>query len=119
MAILEEVFRQLTLLAKRSRPRRCKHKGTNLPSAAVRIDGIGCAEILEAIRPFIIGSKGKNADVVLAFIKDRKENLLDRDALGRVKRKPYTVAQINLICSIRTSKMAKSSETIRQAPNVI
>jgi len=119
MVLLKEVHRLLGLLTKRSKPRWCKHKGTNKPSAMTRLDGIGCADVISAIRPFMVGEKTKNADVILAFVADRKENLLSRNKLGQVQRKPYTAAQVDLVCSIRTHKQAKSSETLRRAPNVV
>jgi hypothetical protein len=85
---------------------------------AVRINGgPGVKALLEVVISYLQSAKCNNAQVVLDFIESRDRRLLRRDKLGRIERTGYSAREIDLICSIRTSPLAKSSEAIRQAPN--
>lgn len=119
--ILAEVKTQFAALTvgEKAGPRVCKFQGTNIPCANVRVDGESCVAILKAIYPYMIGAKKRNAEVVIKYIDGRKKGLLMRDAKGRLQRVGYSHEEIDLICSIRSHKRAKSSETIRRAPNVV
>ena len=121
MAILNEAQRILDTLTRgeKSNARRCKFAGTNIPCAVLRVDGETCLPVVKALLPRMIGNKRRNAEVVKQYIEGRKHSLLLRDTTGRLQRAGYTHEEIDLICSIRTHKMAKSSETIRRAPNVM
>lgn len=121
MAILKETKRILDGLTfgLKAHARFCGHGGTNTPCHVMRLDGPTCKPVLEALMPHMIGEKLKNARVVCDFIKSRATGLLLRDTRGRIQRVGYTLAEIDLISSIRKHKSAKSSETLRQAPNVI
>ena len=122
MLILNECERIMAELCsgERAKPRWCKHSAnTNKACITLRLDGHSIYPVLKAVQPYIVGEKKRNAEVVLAFMDSRKAGLLLRDDLGRVVRQGYTKAEIESICSIRTHKMAKSSEAICSAPNVI
>lgn len=122
MRILTECERIMAELSagERSKPRWCKHSSsTNKTCITLRMDGRSILPILVAVKPYIIGEKSRNAEVVIAYLKGRKDNLLLRDSLGRVVRQGYTKSEIEAVCSIRTHKMAKSSEAICSAPNVV
>jgi len=96
------------------------HSGTNKRCSQIRINGgSGCKALLLEVLSYLRSSKHKNAEVVLAYIESREQRLIERDALGRIKRSPYSRREIDLICSIRSHAIAKSSEAICQAPNVI
>jgi hypothetical protein len=121
--LLSRVRGLLTRLAVdcKSRPRSCgftRHSSTNLGCAMVRVDGEACQPVLEAILPFMVGAKRRNAKVVLRYLSSRKRRLLRRNRLGQVHRNGYTLAEIKLVTSIRTHISALSSETLRQAVNV-
>lgn len=103
----------------RAKPRVCKASGTNKICSLIRLDGTACKIVLEALLPYMIGEKRKNAQVVIDYINGRKQNLFIRDRLGRLQRNGYTKAEVELISSIRQHKTAKSSETLCQAPNVL
>jgi len=121
-AIINEAMRIMQMILAeddRAKPRICGHGGTNRKCANLRIDGVACATIIEAIYPYMIGEKRRNAEVVLQYINGRKNSLFIRDKLGRLQRNGYTKAEIDLVCSIRQHKTAKSSETLCQAPNVL
>ena len=119
--ILGEAKRILDTLTvkEKSNARRCSFVGTNVPCWNLRVDGEACLPVAKALLPRMVGNKRRNAEVVIKYIEGRKKGLLMRDAGGRLQRVGYTYAEIDLISSIRTSRMAKSSETIRQAPNVM
>jgi hypothetical protein len=104
----------------RAKPRLCGHGGTNKDCAVIRVDGESTGPVLELlIGELRSAQKRRNAEVVLEYLKGRKERLLIRDHLGRIQRAGYTRAEIELIGSIRNHAKAKSSEAICQAPNVI
>lgn len=85
----------------------------------LRLDGTAVAFVVKGLLPHMIGEKRKNADAVLAYIKMREKSLLKRDpTTGRIVRQGYSHAEIDLVSSIRTHARAKSSETLRRAPNV-
>ena len=119
--ILDESKRILNLILKdhkNAKPRICGHSSTNKPCWILRLDGRAVKDVLIVLLPYIIGEKKRNAEVVIKYINGRSENLLSRDTLGRLKRNGYTRQEIELVSSIRTSKRAKSSETLRKASNV-
>jgi hypothetical protein len=122
--LLSRVRGLLTRLAvdAKSRPRSCgfaRHSSAKLPCSMVRVDGEACQPVLEAILPFMVGAKRRNAKVVLRYLASRKRRLLlRRNRLGQVLRNGYSLAEIKLVTSIRTHISALSSETLRQAVNV-
>lgn len=121
--ILVEVMRlfsEITAQARSGKPRLCRaQNGTIKQPWIIRVDGAPCVKaILIALQPFLHSSKRKNAAVVLAYIASRERNLLQRDEKGRVIRSMYSREEVDLICSIRSHKAAKSSEAICRAPNV-
>lgn len=121
-AILEETKRiwdDLARPVKKALSRWCGHGGTNKPCWTLRLDGPGCGPVLDALLPYMIGDKRKNANVVLEYLASRKDRLILRDKTGRLQRVGYTRAEIELVCSIRTHKTAKSSEAICRAPNIV
>lgn len=96
-----------------------RHRATNKGCVQVRVDGEACQPVLEAILPFMVGEKRRNAKVVLRYLASRKRHLWTRrNCLGQKKRNGYTFAEIALVCSIRSHVSALSSETLRQASNV-
>lgn len=100
--------------------RKCSHKGGNIPCFTYRVDGLEPVyTLLTAILPYIIGSKRKSAENVLAFLKSRKVRGIRRNEMGHIRRAEYSREEIRLITEQRTHKRAKSSETLCQAPNVI
>lgn len=104
----------------RAQPRICGHVGTNRPCTTIRLDGDGIKPVLQKVLPELRSDqKRRNAQVILQYLESRHEGLLKRDGLGRILRTGYTRAEVELISSIRTHTMAKSSEAICQAPNVI
>lgn len=103
-----------------SKPRICGHRGTNRPCTTIRVDGPNVGPVLELlVNDLRSEQKRRNALVVLEYLKSRSEQLLKRGPLGRIQRQGYTRAEVELVCSIRSHKKAKSSEAICQAPNVI
>ena len=121
-AILAEARRIMDGLLvndKNAKTRHCGHGGKNKPCHVIRLDGVACSIVVEAILPYIVGEKRKNAEAVLEYIRGRKAGLLLRDTRGRIQRAGYTRAEVELVCSIRTHKRAKSSEAICRAPNVV
>jgi hypothetical protein len=98
----------------------CGHSGTHKTCHIIRMDGEKpMLAFLPAIRPYLRSvQKANAADVVLKYLESRKRNYLRRDALGRVQRTGYSHSEIALICSIRNTTTAKSSEAICRAPNV-
>lgn len=117
--LARKVLDQLCEGGKAARARYCGHGGTNKPCHLLRLDGPNCKPVLEALLPYMVGEKRKNAKVVIGFIRRRDKRLIKRNALGQIQRQGYTRAEIELVSSIRTHKTAKSSETICQAPNVV
>jgi hypothetical protein len=117
--ILAEVRRILTELG--AAHRNCGLVGTNRPCTTIRLDGekpVGT--FLAVILPFLRSTgKIRSAEVVLQYLASRKLNGLKRDARGRIERVGYSKAEIELISSIRSHRVAKSSEAICQAPNVV
>lgn len=85
-----------------------------------RIDGEPAVlALIDVIEPYLYSKKKDYCRVVREYIKDRSENRTKQDNLGHITRLGYTKHQIDLICSVRTSPRAKSSETLRQAANYI
>jgi hypothetical protein len=92
----------------------------SLPCMSVRADGAKKVRpILEAVMPYLRSVKRRNAETILQYLDSRKERGLKRDKLGHIQRVAYSHAEIELISSVRSHKRAKSSETLRLAPNVI
>ena len=107
------------LVTKGAGPRYCGHSGsTNKPCSTIRVDGPACEPVLRAMLPHMRSEKRRNAEVILEYIDSRRAGLLERDKRGRIARKPYTRREIEMICSVRTHKVAKSFEAICEAPNV-
>lgn len=119
-AILEECQEVMAILAteEKSPPRWCAHSGTNRPCWTVRLDGESIRPVLKAMLPFMRGDKRHNAQVLLNYMESRKGMILRRDVLGRICRQGYTREQVEMICSLRTHKNAKSLEAILEAPNI-
>ena len=120
-AILSEARRVFDTLTKgeKSNARLCKAGKVNQQCWNLRVDGEACLPVLKAVLPRMIGAKRKNAEVVIKYIEGRKNGLMMHDSTGRLQRVGYSHAEIDLICSIRSHARAKSSETIRRAPNVL
>lgn len=85
----------------------------------IRIDGLGIIPILNALIPHLRSTKRRSAEVLLEFFRSRENGLLLRDSRGRIQRLGYTRAEVELVSSIRSHKLAKSSEAICSAPNVL
>ena len=120
-AILKEarrIFDSLTV-GEKGQARLCKAGKVNFQCWHLRLDGESTLPVLKAVYPHMIGAKRRNAEVVMKYIAGRKNSLLMRDTQGRLQRVGYSHAEIDLICSIRSHAKAKSSETIRRAPNVL
>lgn len=93
---------------------------TGLHTKTIRVDGVGAKPVIEAILPYLRSTqKSKAARVLLEFFSIRESTLIKRDHLGRIQRSGYTRAEVELISSIRSHRIAKSSEAICSAPNVI
>ena len=114
-----KLMRQILEGEKNAKPRICGHSGTNRKCVNLRVDGRSCRIILKVLLPYIVGEKRHNAEVVIKYIDNRDGLMFSRDKLGRLRRKGYTRKEIELVCSIRTHKLAKSSETICRAANVV
>ena len=100
--------------------RDCKNKGTNKPVSTYRCDGVKpVKKLLETIVPYLVGEKTRNAKNILEFIESREKNGIQRNALGHIHRAEYSYHEIDLITEFRTHGKAKSSTTIRLAPNVV
>lgn len=121
LAESKRIFDELTSDAKTGKSRITGKTGTNKPCSTLRVDGGPCCRaIINAVYPYLISAKKRNADVVLWYIASRERRLLEnRNALGHVIRSPYSKEEIEMISSIRVHKLAKSSEAICRAPNVI
>ena len=120
-AILTEarrIFDTLTF-GQKSNARLCKAGKVKMQCWNLRVDGESCLPVLKAVLPHMIGAKRRNTEVVIKYIEGRKNSLLMRDTNGRLQRVGYSHDEIDLICSIRSHSTAKSSETIRRAPNVL
>lgn len=117
--ILEETIRIFELIGVKYRE--LLHSSpTNLQCSTIRIDGMKPIKILlEAILPYLIGDKKRNAKNILEFIASREARGMQRNELGHIRRAEYTKYEIDLVTQYRTHKLAKSSETICSAPNVI
>jgi hypothetical protein len=86
----------------------------------LRIDGQAPVEtVVRAVLPYLRSVKKQNAKTVLGYLESRKLHGFSRDEKGRVRRCEYRRWEIELVCSIRTHKKAKSLEAILQAPNVL
>lgn len=126
--ILDESFRILNELTKDStdaRPRWCNsgHGGpksfaSNKVCKTIRLDGVAVRFVLEPVQHFLFSSKKNAAQVVLKYLDMRDKRLLKRDARGRIERQGYTREEVELVSSIRSHSLAKSSEAICLAPNV-
>jgi hypothetical protein len=88
--------------------------------ANIRVDGQQPVELVcRAVLPYLRSIKRENAKKLLEYIQLRKDFGFQRDALGRVRRCEYSLAQIELICSIRTHPRAMPFEEICKLPNVV
>lgn len=96
------------------------HGGAKKPCSVLRINGgSGCKAMIVAVLPYLQSVKRENAKAVLAYIESRERRLLVRDKHGRIQRAGYSRREVDLICSVRSHRTAKSSEAICQAPNVV
>uniref|UniRef100_A0A6M3LD76 Putative homing endonuclease n=1 Tax=viral metagenome TaxID=1070528 RepID=A0A6M3LD76_9ZZZZ len=85
-----------------------------------RVDGEKAVlAIIDALYDYLISYKKHNCDVIRKYIEMRHAMRFKHDGLGRITRQPYTKDQIQLVSSIRTSRNAKSSETLCRAANVV
>jgi len=134
--LLEEAKRLFDILSERSfgsKPRYCKnyHHGvrpgytnskgytTNQDCKNLRIDGQATKLILMPCLPFFRSNKKTNAGIVLNFLKNRQENLIQRDKLGRIIRKGYTKYELEKICSVRTHPRALTYNEMIECKNVV
>ena len=85
----------------------------------IRVNGTATKPILEAVLPYLKSVKRKHAQTLLTYLESRANGLLLRGQRGRVVRTGYTNAEIDLVVSTRTHKLAKSSETLRSALNIV
>jgi hypothetical protein len=86
----------------------------------IRIDGQEPVEtVIRAVLPYLRSVKKQNAKIVLEYLESRKLHGFSRDEKGRIRRCEYRRWEIEMVCSIRTHKRAKSLEAILQAPNVL
>lgn len=124
--LLEEVSLVLSAILKeragmvkirRMSPSNFKTTSVNVPCRVIKLsDMVSVMAVLLAIRPFMVGKKRRNADVVMTFIESRKNSLFERNVkTGRLSRQLYTDEEIELVASIRVHKLAHSSETLRSA----
>ena len=119
--ILDECMKIMTHLAagKRSPPRLCQHSSpTRKACSTIRLDGHAVVPVLKAMLPFMRSDKKRNAEVVLKYIDGRMKAKPSRNKLGHMKPPQITKNEVELICSIRTHKAAKSFEAICEAPNI-
>ena len=88
--------------------------------ANIRIDGHKPVQILlPLVMPYLRSVKREHAQKVLQFISMRTVGLFEHDERGRIRRREYTRAEVEILSSVRTHARAKSSETICEAPNVL
>lgn len=114
--VLSAILRERAGIVKirRTSPANFKHDGVNPCRVIILSDMVSVEAVLIAIRPYMIGKKRRNADVVLAFINSRKSSLFERNPeTGRLLRLLYTDEEIELVASIRVHKRAHSPETLR------
>lgn len=91
----------------------------NLNCANIRIDGHKPVRILlPAILPYLHSVKREFAEKVLQFVASRRIGLYNQDVKGRIGRREYSRAEIELISSVRTHPKAKSLDAMCAAPNV-
>lgn len=89
------------------------------PCHTIRVDGVGVKHVLVPLIPHLRSVKKEAAVKILEFLESRSNRLISRDALGRIQRQGYTQYEVELISSVRTSNLAKSSEAICRASNVM
>ena len=93
---------------------------TTRNNKCIRVDGVAAQPVIAALVPYLRSTqKARNAQVLLEYFSIRSQKLIKRDHLGRILRSGYTRAEVELVCSIRSHKRAKSSEAICSAPNVV
>jgi len=120
LAEAERILHEILEGERHAKPRLCVHQAAKLVCKTIRVDGQSCATVARSLLPYFIGKKRRNAEAVIQYVEGRRKNLLQRNPLtGRIKRTAYRISEVELISSIRNHPKAKSSETIRQAPNVI
>jgi len=89
------------------------------PVFNIRIDGQEPTRHLsETILPYMIGEKRRSAQAIIDFVASREARGIQRNAKGHILRVHYSLDEVSIICAVRSHKRAKSSEAIRQAPNV-
>ncbi len=118
--VLSAILRERAGIVKIRRTVPSKFKmssSVNAPCSVITLsDMVSVENVLRAIRPYMVGKKRRNADVLLTFIDSRKKTLLERNIeTGRLRRQLYTDEEIDLVCSVRVHKNAHSSETLRSA----
>jgi len=96
-----------------------KRDGVNKPVYDLRVNCKSALIVANAAYPYMMSEKRRNVEALNMFYESRNRRLLVRDSLGRLRRQGYTFSEIEMICSVRTHKSAKSSETLRQASNVV
>lgn len=86
---------------------------------AIRVASSAAEPVLLAVMPYLVCQyKRTAAEAVLAFIKYRRENLLQRDKRGRVTRVGYPKHLVELVASVRSHKSAKPLSEMLKAPNI-
>ena len=92
----------------------------NLPICNVRIDGCySVGNLIDKIYPYLITEKKVNAEKIRQYIDGRKKSLLTRNNKGQILRNGYTIAELELLTSIRHHCRAKSLEELSQCPNIV
>ena len=86
---------------------------------AIRVASWAAELVLVAVMPYLVcGYKRKAAEAIMEFIKYRRENLLERDKLGRITRVGYPKHLVELVASVRSHKNAKPLSEMLKAPNI-
>lgn len=92
----------------------------NVPICNVRIEGsYSVGTLIDKIYPYLITEKKVNAEKIRQYIDGRKNGLLTRNNKGQVLRNGYTMAELELICSIRHHCKAKPLEELSQCNNIV
>lgn len=128
--ILTEAEAILAELAKAcdGKVRYCNHTEANTEAifttrkkvSVLRVDGRAAAGIAKVLHPYLRSTqKRAGAEALIKYQDSRDAGLIQRDERGRILRKGYTQAEVELVCSVRSHKNAKSSEAICSAPNVL
>lgn len=93
---------------------------SRLPCWLLRVNaGKRLKVLLPLLLPHLASVKHGYAEKVLEFIRLREIGLFEHDASGRIRRREYNRAEIQLISEVRTHSRAKSLASMLAAPNVV